>query len=277
MPSLFTSAPTNQSIVLNGGGTSDNNRIKIPTISGGASTAANIGASGAWTVEFWIRASSDNQQGAITAGGNYNAINGNSIVDNDKFRSESTYQGSWVITLGAGVVNFGVDAAGGSQTIQGGGDIRGVGWRHILATFNTATGAMALYVQGTRVATATGPITTTDLTTTPTYPNACGPSPSNESCSFSIPFVVCGAEKHDLDGGALGAFPGAFGEFTDLRFSNVARETGASFTVPSARLANDGDTVALWPCTGSGTVLTALAGPDGTVNNLARSLESPYA
>ena len=276
MSVVVVQGSANQSILLNGGGTSDDNRIKIETVSGATQTAANIGASGAWTVEFWINATSANQQGAITAGSNYNAINGNSIVDNDKFHNSSTYEGSWVITLGAGVVNFGVGTTSSSQTIQGGGDIRGVGWRHVMATFNTANGNMQLYVNGTRVATATGPTTTTNLTTSPTYPSVCGPSPSNSSCSFSIPFIVCGAEKHDLDGGASGAYPGAYGGFTDFRLSNIERETGSSYTVPSSRLSSDANTVCLWPCTGSGTTLTATTGPNGVINDLSRSSASPY-
>ena len=204
-----------QSITLNGGGANDSNRAKIPTLTGAVnprtSTSANVGAV-AFTIEFWINATAANLQGAISAGANYN-VNGNSILDNDYYRSVSGYNGSWVVSLGAGVPVFSMDSSTGARTITGGGDIRGVGWRHIAVQHNPSTGQMDLYVGGTRVASETGPSIDTSLTTSPSYPNACGPNPSTDSCDFSFPFITVGAEKHDLN---PTNFPGAFGDFTDL-------------------------------------------------------------
>ena len=276
MSVVAVQAPVNQSILLNGGGTSDDNRIKIAMLqnSDTQSTAANVGAT-PWTIEGWINATSANTMPALAGGASYSdLVTGiNAFLDNDRYRSQSGYN-SYVLGLAGGVFNFGADSASGALVLQGGGDLRGVGGRHWAIQHNPTSGQMDLLVSGSRVATGTGPAVSLAMPTSPTYQNACG-SGANASCSFSYPFLVFGAEKHDLNGGPSGLYPGAYGEITDIRISNIARY-GATYTVPTARLTNDANTVALWDCTGSGSTLTATTGPDGTVNNLSRSTWSPY-
>ena len=65
-------------------------------------------------------------------------------------------------------------------------------------------------------------------------------------------FLVFGAEKHDA---AVGSYPSYSGLLDEIRFSEVVRYTGNSFSVPTAAFTVDADTAALYHFDeGSGTV-----------------------
>lgn len=86
-----------------------------------------------------------------------------------------------------------------------------------------SSGSLSLYLDGTRVA---GPT----ANTTPNAPAA------------TLPFRV-----GDYDDAATGGGLPLWGTIGDLRYSSVARYTGASYTVPTAPLASDASTTALLP------------------------------
>ncbi len=205
------------SIFFPGSAGNDERRVKI--LADTSSKSANVG--GSMTVEMWLRAATTaagNNQGAITAGANNFWINGNIFLDRDR----NNQNRSWGMSLGNGRVAFGLlDAAGSARTIVGTSDIRDDTVAHVAATRDGATGDMALFVRGTREAFfAGGP---TGLIS---YPDGGVPQSGFE---FSDPYLVLGAEKHDLAEDYRGYM-------SELRISNSVIYTGASITVPSAPL-----------------------------------------
>lgn len=259
----------------------DRVRVLIDAGSGQSVYPANIGG-GDFTVEMFLLASSSNAAGAVTTGANNNWINGNTFFDRDRFSQNRAFG----LSLGAGIPVFGLtDAAGAARTIAATTDIRGSNWYHVAFTRAISTGDLAIYVgsrgqTGNREALfSAGPTGTLE------YPNGATPNSScgelgNQVCSESDPYMVFGAEKHD----AGASFPSYFGYMTEVRLSNSVRYTGATYSVPSARFANDANTVALYHMTElSGTILDA-SGNDrhgtmevgGPSNGPQRSPLSPF-
>jgi hypothetical protein len=68
----------------------------------------------------------------------------------------------------------------------------------------------------------------------------CGPQ-SNQQCSYSDPYLVLGAEKHD----AGAAYPSFNGFFDELRISRVLRYS-ANYARPGAAFGADANTVGLY-------------------------------
>jgi len=228
------SAAASQSIRFYGTGNNDIDRFKV--LVNNTAIEANIGNTDI-TVEFWIRTTAGNTANPINAQADTTWTLGNIIYDRDQFAQVPGHG----ISLGDGRVAFGLDTVNGARTIVGLSDVRNSAWHHIAATRVFSSGAMTLYVDGARESLNAGPTGNLQYPNGAVPQNLCGPS-GNQPCTFSDPYLVCGAEKHDADP----SFPSFFGYFTELRLSTVIRYTGASFAVPTARFVNDASTAALY-------------------------------
>jgi hypothetical protein len=197
-------------------------RVIIPRNNG---QPCNVGDD--FTIDVWLRTKEGNDAAAITAGENYNWVNGNIFFDCDRLSQAPGFG----LSLGAGRIAFGVNGST-DRTIVGTTDIRDGEWHHISATRNGTTGAMAIYVDGVQEAADTGP---------------------TDNLSYQVPpsdnvggdydgYIVIGAEKHDFD---IETFPSFYGYMDELRISNSVRQT-SGFTPPSSPYGMDANTVALY-------------------------------
>jgi len=221
-----------------GNGTNDIDRVKIAvddpaTISPGP--PVDVGSTD-FTLEFWVRGNrADNLAGGIGCGNNINWIYGNVVVDRDRFSQGRSFG----ISFGAGRVAFGVRLSG-SRTICGSSDVLDGSWHHVAVQRRRSNGWLWLYVDGALEAQADGP--DGDLS----YPDngvpayQCGPGGSQQ-CIYSDPFIVLGAEKHDVGPN----FPAYNGFFDELRVSRVLRYSG-NFARPTGPFATDVNTVGLY-------------------------------
>jgi hypothetical protein len=226
-----------QSIRFFGTGAGDIDRVKIRIDDPATNVPgppADVGA-GDFTVEFWLRApSGSNPAGAITCGANNDWINGNIVFDRDRYNQGRAYG----ISLGAGRVAFGIDTASGTErTICGSRDLRDNAWHHVAAQRDYSSGQMTVYVDGQPDASGTMP-TNEDVS----YPdngvpgNFCG-----GPCTFSDPFIVLGAEKHD----AGSQYPSFTGWLDEVRISTVVRYS-STFTPPPQPFTMGTGTAALY-------------------------------
>lgn len=254
---------------------SDQGRVKIPRFP----QSVPINFTDDMTIEFWVRPSAivgDNPAGPVNPGNNVNWINGNAIIDVDAFGQPPGYG----ICLGSGLVCFGFDTAADTNgwTIAGTTDIRDGQWHHVAVSRDMSAGNVWLWVDGSLEASALGGVTDSlQLLDSHVPQNSCGPS-ANLSCSFSDPYVVFGAEKHDAPSGQ----DGFVGWLANVRFSDNVRYSGSTITVPSLPLVNDGNTVALYQFKrGHGNTVPDLSGngshgvliPDG--NGPTRDSDHP--
>ena len=224
-----------QSLQFFGTGTGNIDRVRIRIDA--PATPADIGAAD-FTIEFWLRTTPGNNASAISPGANYNWTNGNIVFDRDRL---NTVRG-FGISLGGGMVTFGVKNADDViETWRGTTDIRDGQWHHVVVQRAQSTGAVSIYIDGAReVNDLSGP--TGDLS----YPNGA-------SGATNDPFIVLAAEKHDFD---PSNFPSYSGFMTELRLSNAIKYSGSSYSVPTAALGTEADTVALYHFNEvSGTVL----------------------
>lgn len=218
-----------------GNGVDDIDRVKIQ-IDDPENTSpgppADIGGED-FTIEFWARPAAGNSAGGISCGNNYNWIDGNIIIDRDRFNQDRTFG----ISLGAGRVVFGVQNGSGQvRTICGSTDLRDGSWHHVAVQRRRNDGFLWLYVDGTLEASANGP--DGDIS----YPDDGVPGNfCSGSCDFSDPFIVIGAEKHD----ASPAYPSYFGHVDEVRLSNALRYT-SNFAPSQQAFVADGNTVGLY-------------------------------
>jgi hypothetical protein len=198
-----------------------------------------------FTIEFWLRA----QPGANSQGtgcGSTSAvewIGGNIVLDRDR----ATQGRKWGLSLLGGRVTFGYSTDPDTQgrSICGGARMDDGQWHHVAVT-RRLSGALALFIDGTLVASATGP--GGDIS----YPDGAVGATND-------PYLVLGAEKHDIGP----AFPGFTGELDELRFSTTIRYT-TTFARPSQRFTPDAQTAALYHFDeGSGTTLGDASGAGG--------------
>jgi glucose/arabinose dehydrogenase len=232
------------SLRFRGNGSQDIDRVKIrlddPSDSNDTGPPADVGSDD-FTLEFWMKASAaDNTAPAQTCGDNINWINGNIIVDRDRFNQGRKFG----VSIAGGVIIFGVtgDGSGGGandRTICGTTSVVDDEWHHVAAQRRRSDGQLWLYVDGQLEADADGP--DGDVS----YPddgvpcaNCCGGS----SCDFSDPFLVVGAEKHDADNSNHPSFDGFFDE---MRLSDELRYA-SPFTPPTGPFTPDTGTVALY-------------------------------
>lgn len=204
---------------------------------GDPQNAADIGAED-FTIEWWMRCTTGNNETGVTAGANYSWINGNIIWDRDSLGGNEF--GDFGISLDGEALAFGVENGAASQrTLIGATDVCTGSWVHVAFTRQRSSGDLAIYVGGTRDAVfAGGP--GGDLS----YDDTRG-SPSTWD-----PYFALGGEKH-----ALGV-PGYTGYIDEMRLSNSLRYTGTSYTIPTTPFTVDANTLALYHMNeGTGTTM----------------------
>ena len=140
-----------------GNGVNDIDRVKIriddPAVSNDPGPPADVGATD-FTIEFWVKATNDNSAGGISCGNNYDWINGNVVLDRDRFNQGRTYG----LSLGNGRLVLGVqNASFQSRTLCGSTDFRDGSWHHIAFQRRRSDGFIWLYVDGGLEASADGP------------------------------------------------------------------------------------------------------------------------
>ena len=229
--------PGNYAIRLGGTGRNDLDRVKI--LVDDPATAfpgppVDVGATD-FTIEFWLRADRGaNAAGPLECGANATWINGNVVLDRDRYSQGRKYG----LSLGAGRLVFGVTASGSDElTICGTTPLDDGRWHHVAVSRVRATGALALYVDGRLdAASARGPAGDISYPDNGKPGNHCG-----GPCLRSDPFLVLGAEKHD----AGPSYPSFKGDLDELRISDTLRY-GGPFTPPGSRFEPDARTAALY-------------------------------
>lgn len=218
-----------------GNGVNDIDRVKVQIdnpADANPGPPADVGSTD-FTIEFWMRASTGNNAGAINCGANLDWILGNVIIDRDRYSQDRKYG----ISLGAGRVVFGVTGpATGDRTICGTSDLRDSQWHHVAVQRRSSDGFMWLYVDGQLQDSADGPNGDISYPDNGVPGNFCG-----GPCTNSDPFIVFGAEKHDVGP----AFPSYSGWLDEIRYSTVLRYN-ANFTPPTAPFVADMQTAALY-------------------------------
>ena len=232
---LAMASATNSIRFFGGLSSNDADRIKIQ-IDDPANNLpgppADVGVTD-FTIEFWVKGTqADNPTGAISCGvGSYNWIDGNIILDRDRFGQPNEFG----VSFGAGRVAFGTDGGTNFNTICGTSNVLDGQWHHIALQRRVADGRMWIHVDGMQEAQGDGD--PGDMS----YPNNGVPS-NNSFCGgpcVNEPYIVLGAEKHDLVEG--------FNGFKDeLRLSETLRYSGMMVTPPSAPFVPDAMTAALY-------------------------------
>lgn len=245
-----------------GNGVDDIDRVKIPIDAlppdDSPGPPADVGASD-FTIEFWMRArAEDNTAEPVACGDNIAWINGNIVIDRDRYNQDRKYG----LSLAGGRWVFGVTGDGnGSATLCGESPVLDDAWHHVAVQRRVSDGQMWLFVDGQSDGIAAGP--PGDIS----YPNDGVPGDfCGGPCDESDPFIVLGAEKHD----AGPEYPSYNGYLDELRISTALRYT-AEFTPPASPFSGDVDTAALYHFDeGAGLVLGDSSGApfgpsDGTL------------
>ena len=250
----FGSAAGASSLRFFGNGTGDIDRVKI-RIDDPADALpgppADVGATD-FTVELWVKGSlAENGAAAISCGLNVGWINGNIVLDRDRFNQDRKFG----LSLGAGRPVFGVSGAGtGDRTICATSSVLDGQWHHVAIQRRRSDGRMDLYVDGALEASADGPDGDVSYPDDGVPGNFCG-----GPCTGSDPFLVIAAEKHD----AGAAFPSFSGFIDEIRISTVLRYA-APFVRPTQPFVADGATAALYSLDeGAGTVAGDTSGAAG--------------
>jgi glucose/arabinose dehydrogenase len=230
---------------FNGSGVNDIDRVKIRI---DPNTPIDVGAN--FTLEWWMRATLQGNNGSANCGAEAGWITGNIIFDRDVYGSGDF--GDYGVSLHGGRIAFGVSQGSSGTTICGATLVADGNWHHVAVTRNSANGQLAIYVDGIRDAVGTGP--TGDVSYRdgrPTnFPN-------------SDPYLVIGAEKHD----AGSAYPSYRGAIDEVRLSDTVRYT-ANFTRASGPFSPDANTVGLYHFDeGSGTTARDSATAAGAPTN----------
>lgn len=223
-----------------GNGDGDIDRVKIKL----DDPHRPIDVSGSFTIEWWMKASTQENPTDTCTTGEDNWIYGNIIIDRDVYGGGD--YGDFGVSLGGGRLMFGVGQGNGGAGICGATVVTDGQWHHIAVT-RRQLGQLRIWVDGELDAQGSGPegdISYRDNRIT-TYPND--------------PFLVLGAEKHD----AGEAYPSYSGFMDELRVSNVIRYS-TTFTPPTHPFSTDANTVALYHMDeGGGDELTDTSGAIG--------------
>jgi len=219
-----------------GTGINDIDRVKIAiddptnTVPG---PAMDVGATD-FTIEWWMRAHPGaNRTGAVPCGENLNWINGNILIDRDRYNQGRKYG----VSVAGGRIVFGTSGEGDlHRTICGSIPVADGQWHHVAVQRRISDGYLTVWVDGKLDAEGPGPIG--DIS----YPDDGVPrSFCGGPCVNSDPYLVIGAEKHD----AGPAWPAYRGWFDELRISTTLRYA-AEFDVPSGPFQSDSATAGLW-------------------------------
>jgi hypothetical protein len=221
------------SIRFFGNGANDIDRIKIRIDPPGP--PADIGA-GDFTIEFWIKGSAADNTNTVRCGsGVYGWIDGNIVLDRDRFnlpRSFGLALGSGRVAFGANVDNMAIATLCGTRSVLDGQ------WHHVAVTRSNG-GQIRLFVDGVPDGSISG------VAGNLSYPDNAQPEPGNCGSANGCPndpFLVVGAEKHDAFPASRLAFNGLIDE---LRLSTNLRYTG-NFTPSNTPFAPDASTAALY-------------------------------
>jgi hypothetical protein len=251
------------SLRFHGNGVGDIDRVKIPVDvlppDSSPGPPADIGSED-FTIELWMRAAAaENTAAAVGCGDNLAWINGNILIDRDRFSQDRKFG----LSIAGGVLVFGVSGdSTGDHTICGTTDVLDDAWHHVAVARRRSDGRMWLFVDGALESEEDGP--DGDIS----YPDDGVPGDfCGGPCNESDPFLVIAAEKHD----AGPAYPSYSGYVDELRLSRVLRYT-AGFTPVADPFVPDADTVALYHFDeGEGTVAVDSSGfpggpSDGTLS-----------
>ncbi len=234
-----------------GTGSGDLDRVKIRVddpLTSMPGPPADIGA-GDFTLEFWLKATApENTAAAVTCGANIAWINGNIVVDRDRFGLDRKYG----VSIAGGKVVYGVSGSGtGDLTLCSLSSVLDGAWHHVAVQRRASDGNLWLFVDGNLEAQAVGP--GGDIS----YPDSAAPAAPND------PFLVLGAEKHD----AGSSFPSFSGWLDELRISSRLRYA-SNFSRPRAPFLPDRYTAALYHFDeGNGATLYDTAGATGGPSN----------
>ncbi len=240
----------------NGVAAPDQDRVKIPVDDVANSLPgppADVGAAD-FTIEFWMKASAaDNAAGPVTCGDNISWIEGNIVVDRDRYNQGRKFG----VSIAGGNVVFGVSTDSTSRTVCGSTDVLDDFWHHVAVTRDADTGGLAIWVDGALDGSSAGPAG--DIS----YPDDAVPCPNccaGGNCNFSDPFLVLGAEKHD----AGASYPSYSGFLDEVRLSSEIRYA-APFAPATSAFAGDAATLALYHFDeGAGDLVGDSSGhPDG--------------
>ena len=230
LPALATA----NSLRFFGNGVGDIDRAKIQIDDPATTTAgppADIGATD-FTIEFWIKGALADNRGTVRCGNTYGWIDGNTVIDRDRYNQPRSFG----VSLGNGRVAFGTNVGNWSTTLCGTRNVLDGAWHHVAVVRERNSGTMRIFVDGQAdgsVVGASGDISYPDNGVPGNY--------CSGSCAFSDPYLVIGAEKHDAGAG----YPSFRGFLDELRLSTVARYT-ANFTVPAVPFTPDAGTAALY-------------------------------
>jgi hypothetical protein len=203
----------------------DQDRVKIPL----EDRPVNIGATDL-TIEWWMRAyAAENSASAERCRpGVENWIAGNIIFDRDVFGRGDL--GDYGISLLGRRLAVGVHNGAGGIGICGATDIADGAWHHVAVTRRFSSGLLQIFIDGQLDGVgfgAGGDISYRSGRPT-TFPN-------------SDPFLVIGAEKHDVGP----RFPSFSGWIDEIRLSTIVRYDD-NFARPSRPFEPDGWTAALY-------------------------------
>jgi hypothetical protein len=216
-------------------------RVRIPLddpeIDDDPGPAVDVGA-GDFTIEFWMRTTEPGP--SIGSCSSNNWISARIIIDRDRYEQARAYG----IAITDGVIAFGVDSNEGSETVCGDTDVADDEWHHVAVQRRYSDGRLYIFVDGGLDAEEDGP--GGDIS----YPDNGYPNDrcvingmSSQPCLESDPYIVIGAEKHDVD---VDSYPPFIGRIDEIRFSDTLRYA-TGYTVPTSGFAVDGSTVALYP------------------------------
>ncbi|MGA9531756.1 MAG: carboxypeptidase regulatory-like domain-containing protein, partial [Anaerolineales bacterium] len=178
------SPPGGYSLRFEGNGYGDLDRVKIQL--DGPARPVNVGSTD-FTLEFWMKATPGENDSVACSNADGAWINGNTVFDRDVYGAGD--HGDFAVSLMNGRIAFGVNNGTSGSTVCGTVNVADGGWHHIAVQRAINTGLLQIWVDGVLDSETSGP--TGDIsyrdgrTVHSSYPNE--------------PFLVIGAEKHDLD------------------------------------------------------------------------------
>lgn len=205
-----------------GNGYGDIDRVKIKL----DDPARPIDVGRDFTIEWWMKATTQNNPTDTCTTGPDNWIYGNIIIDRDVYGAGD--YGDFGVSLGGGRLMFGYSRGNNGAGICGDTVVTDGEWHHIAVTRH-ATGTFRLWVDGKLDAEGVG--AEEDIS----YRN------DRTTLYINDPYLVIGAEKHD----AGTEYPSYRGLIDEMRISNVVRYE-AQFPRPTQPFPADGATVGLY-------------------------------
>lgn len=195
-----------------GHGVNDIDRVKIPI---DPQVPVDVGETD-FTIEWWMKANLNDNQGSVSCDQNDGWITGNIIFDRDIW-GPGDY-GDYGISLNNGKVAFGVSYQSVGNTACGEVIVADGEWHHVVVTRRYSDGQLCVYVDGTQDECAPGLV---GANRNVSYRD------ERELTMPNDPFLVIGAEKHD----AGNEYPSYNGYIDEIRISDVIRYTG-DYAVP---------------------------------------------